>query len=646
MSPTRELAVQIFQVLQKAGKFHTFSVGLLIGGKKDFYDEQNRIGSTNLIIATPGRLLQHCEQTPYLELGSVKILVLDECDRILDMGFRHQLVRILEYLPNEKRQTLLFSATQTRDVSQLATLLSLKKPEYLGVHDKEKNTTPEGLQQSYVVVDLKDKLNAVFSFLKSNLKSKTILFFASCAQVRHANQLFCALRPGISVLCLHGKLPQTKRTQIYFDFLSRPHAVLIATDICARGLDFPNVDWVVQVDAPEDKDMYIHRAGRTARYRAGGKALLFLTPAEEKGGFLKILTQGSRKKKMEGQEETEYSPAAIPLKKVNINPNKTVVVGQRAASLVASDVELNRLAKKAFQSYVRSIHFMPHKEVFDATALDVDGYATSLGLAATPALQFLKTTAGDRDANRKSKNVNRKLQKLKEQIKAEKLAKKIAKLGGKAGKNALQDSQEDNHDDDVLLVSKKSQSTYDSAEETPDVDPGLSEAAKSRHPKKIRVEGSNTDQNTRILFSDDGEEQNVKEMMLTPADPQKLVEQNQKELAKATDEYMEKVLQRLQATSELDKEEAKQRIREKHRKRRLQERGEKREDEGEEPVAMLADPEESDDNEEHIAGESESASSAEASSSSDSSDEDSSVDTAVDTKEQEDMALALIRGSE
>ena len=152
-------------------------------------------------------------------------------------------------------------------------------------------------------------------------------------------------------MALHGKLLQEKRTEIYFDFLQRPHAVLFSTDIAARGLDFPNVDWVVQVDAPEDRDMYIHRVGRTARYRSGGKSLLILTPSEDKKGFIKIL-QGNNASK-------------VPIKKLSINPTKTVLVTQRAASLVAENNVLQRLAKKAFQSYVRSIYLMPQKDIFD-----------------------------------------------------------------------------------------------------------------------------------------------------------------------------------------------------------------------------------------------------------------------------------------
>jgi ATP-dependent RNA helicase DDX10/DBP4 len=202
-----------------------------------------------------------------------------------------------------------------------------------------------------VTVPLEHKLNAVYSFIKSHLRSKSILFLASCSQVRHAWELFCALQPGIPIMALHGKLAQERRTKIYFDFLQRPHAVMFATDVAARGLDFPNVDWVVQVDAPEDKEMYIHRVGRTARYTSGGKSLLMVTPGEEAG-----MTKALR-------------DAKVPIKKLSINPTKTVLVTQRAASLVASNATLNTLAKKAFKSYVRSVHLMPDKDVFNVEDL-------------------------------------------------------------------------------------------------------------------------------------------------------------------------------------------------------------------------------------------------------------------------------------
>jgi ATP-dependent RNA helicase DDX10/DBP4 len=138
-------------------------------------------------VATPGRLLQHLEQTPLFDASTLQILVLDEADRILDMGFRPQLERILEYLPSAERQTLLFSATQTRNVKDLARL-SLTEPEYVGVHDKEATATPDQLVQSVMVCPLPHKLNMIFSFLKSHLKSKTLIFLL-CAFTEKSNKI-------------------------------------------------------------------------------------------------------------------------------------------------------------------------------------------------------------------------------------------------------------------------------------------------------------------------------------------------------------------------------------------------------------------------------------------------------------------------
>jgi ATP-dependent RNA helicase DDX10/DBP4 len=635
LSPTRELAVQIFQVLKAAGKYHSFSVGLLIGGKKDFYEEQQHVGTTNIIIATPGRLLQHLEQTAYFDMSGLRILVLDEADRVLDMGFRDQLVHVLSYLPKEERQTMLFSATQTRDVSDLATL-SLNKPEYLGVHDKEKTSTPEGLEQSYVVVPLEHKLNAIYSFVKTHLRSKTIIFMSSCSQVRHAWELFCSLRPGLPILALHGKLVQHKRTKVYFEFLNKPHAVLFATDIAARGLDFPSVDWVVQADAPEDRDMYIHRAGRTARYRNGGKSLLILTPPEEKKGFVKLL---------QGKGGT-----SVPLKKLSINPTKTVVVTQRAASLVAASADLNRLAKKAFQSYVRCIYLMPLKDIFDVKDLALDALSESLGLAAAPNIRFLKNSAQDRTEGREKKNVNRKLQKLKEQIKAEKLAKKLEKMGKVVPVTSKKDDGESGSDGDDsgddLLVSKKKQSSDvldNEAEDLPDA--GLDEVTQSRRPKKIRIEGTSAS-NKHVMFNDDGEVEDLKGLIRAGADDvaDKILK-DKDELEKATDDYMSKVRDRLKANNELDKSEEKERVRQKHKKRRLKEKVERDGSAQEERViATLGGGEMNEDSDHSDASVASSPDQSSSSDSSSDSDSDSSDGSEPDLKAQEDMALSLIRG--
>lgn len=303
ISPTRELAYQTFEVLRKVGKNHEFSAGLIIGGK-ELKSEVERIHRTNIVICTPGRLLQHMDETAAFHASNLHMLVLDEADRILDMGFADTLNAIVENLPTS-RQTLLFSATQTKSVKDLARL-SLKDPEYVWVHEKAKFSTPATLEQSYVVCELQQKVNMLYSFIRSHLKKKIIVFFACCKEVQYLFRTFCRLRPGMPILALHGKQQQMKRVEVYNDFLRKQNAVLFATDIAARGLDFPAVNWVLQFDCPEDADTYIHRVGRTARYKEGGEALLLLLPSEEKG----MVAQLQEKK--------------VPINKIQVSSSKAL----------------------------------------------------------------------------------------------------------------------------------------------------------------------------------------------------------------------------------------------------------------------------------------------------------------------------------
>lgn len=155
--------MQIFGVLRSVGATHALSACLLTGGKSDFAEEQPRVVRMALVVATPGRLLQHLEQTPGFDAGGLHALVLDEADRILDLGFAKELDSIISYLPRApQRQTLLFSATQTRSVRALARLsLAKEGAEYLGVHEREEHATPQQLQQSYAVIPLPGKLDAL-----------------------------------------------------------------------------------------------------------------------------------------------------------------------------------------------------------------------------------------------------------------------------------------------------------------------------------------------------------------------------------------------------------------------------------------------------------------------------------------------------
>ncbi|KIV93711.1 hypothetical protein PV10_04906 [Exophiala mesophila] len=370
LSPTRELAIQIFEVLRKVGRNHTFSAGLVIGGK-NLQEERERLGRMNILVATPGRMLQHMDQTAELDVGNLQMLVLDEADRIMDMGFQQTIDALVEHLP-PSHQTLLFSATQTKKVSDLARL-SLKDPEFVSVHETAESATPSTLQQNYVITPLPNKLDTLWSFIRANVKKKILVFFSSGKQVRFVYESFRHLQPGITLLHLHGRQKQTARLDITTKFANSQYACLFSTDVAARGLDFPSVDWVVQVDAPEDADTYIHRVGRTARFEHEGHAVLFLDPSEEEG----MLSALSKKK--------------VELEKINVREKKMQnTVRNLLQNMCFKDPELKYLGQKAFVSYTRSIHVQKDKETFNLKALDLEGYASSLGLPGTPRVKFIK----------------------------------------------------------------------------------------------------------------------------------------------------------------------------------------------------------------------------------------------------------------
>ena len=413
--------------------------------------------------------------------------------------------------------------------------------------------------------------------------------------------------------------------------------------------------------------MYIHRVGRTARYRAGGKSLLIITPGEEQNGIVDLI-QGTAVSNSSSTAATDLNEnttttksvikkptMTVPLKKLSINPTKATIVTDRAAAIVASNVLLNTLAKKAYQSYLRSITLMPYQNIFQISDLDLDALSTSYGLASTPNLQFLKTAAKDRSEFREQKNVNKKLQRLKEQIKAEKLQRKLAKMGAdptgmssatllsaklsKAKQERKDESDGDDDDDsdiDELLVTKAK--TINADDELPvDVIPEVR--------KKIKLNGSTSGMtNQHIVFDDDGD--NPTPDLSTNALDGTIdaIYGNNHDAATienvdvAANQYLESVRSRLNITKEQDRIDQKDRIRQKHKKRRLEQKDDR--DETAAATAIL-NTDVDHGNDTNDSDESENSSSNE--STSDDDNDDSSIE-AVDVKEHEELALALIRG--
>ncbi|KAJ7394227.1 ATPdependent RNA helicase [Desmophyllum pertusum] len=325
---TLAFLIPVIEVLWKQRWSSVDGLGALIISptrELDLKHEQERIRKTNIVVCTPGRLLQHMDETPGFTCNSLQVLVLDEADRILDMGFASTLNAIIENLP-EERQTMLYSATQTRSVQDLARL-SLQDPEYIAVHENSRTSTPKGLTQSYVVCELPEKLDFLFSFIRNHIKSKILVFVSSCKQVKFMYESFRRLRPGIPLMALYGKQKQLKRVAIYNDFCKKTEAVLFATDIAARGLDIPAVHWVVQLDCPEDANTYIHRAGRTARYQKNGQSLLMLLPSRNQ-------------KCLEDKK--------IPINRIRVNPQKLGSIQKKLEAFCAQDLEIKQWAQKTF----------------------------------------------------------------------------------------------------------------------------------------------------------------------------------------------------------------------------------------------------------------------------------------------------------
>ncbi|RWS08741.1 putative ATP-dependent RNA helicase DDX10-like protein [Dinothrombium tinctorium] len=457
ITPTRELAYQIFEVINKVGEYHDFSVGLIIGGK-DLKFEKGRMGKCNIVIATPGRLLQHMDENPLFICDTLKVVVLDEADRILDLGFAKTMNSIIENLP-PKRQTLLFSATQTKSVKDLARL-SLKDPMYVSVHENAKVSTPETLVQSYIVCELHDKLNILWSFIKSHRKHKILVFMSSCKQVKYVYELFCRMRPGISLLALYGTLHQLRRMAIYDDFRNKERAVLFATDIASRGLDFPAVHWVIQLDCPEDVNTYIHRAGRTARYMTGGESLLVLLPSEEES----MIEQLKKRK--------------IPINRIEVDPKKINKIERKAEALCARDVALKESAQRAFKAYVKNCFLMNDKSVFDVNKLELHKFAGSLGLEITPRIRFIEKARSLKHNDRK----------------------KETKPNNK--KESLIDAMHYSSDEGDDLFTVKKVHTFE------DDNRGTEEIKKEKKVTKAKVAKKllkkNINPNQKIVFDDDG----------------------------------------------------------------------------------------------------------------------------------------------
>ncbi|KAJ5976094.1 ATP-dependent RNA helicase has1 [Penicillium waksmanii] len=377
VSPTRELALQIFGVARELMTHHSQTYGIVIGGANRRAEAEKLMKGVNLLIATPGRLLDHLQNTQGFIFKNLKTLIIDEADRILEVGFEDEMRQIIKILPTEERQTMLFSATQTTKVEDLARISLRAGPLYINVDHRKEHSTVSGLEQGYVVCEADKRFLLLFSFLKRNLKKKIIVFFSSCNCVKYHAELLNYI--DLPVLELHGKQKQQKRTNTFFEFCNASQGTLICTDVAARGLDIPAVDWIIQFDPPDDPRDYIHRVGRTARGANGkGRSLMFLQPSEV--GFLK-----------------ELKEARVPVTEFEFPSSKIVNVQSQLEKLIGQNYYLNKSAKEGYRSYLQAYASHSLRTIFDVHKLDLVKVAKGFGFNAPPRIDISLGSSLSRD---------------------------------------------------------------------------------------------------------------------------------------------------------------------------------------------------------------------------------------------------------
>ncbi len=273
MVPTRELAKQISTVFREVGKNTSVKSFGLFGGVEQEQQIKTLNNGVDVIVATPGRMFDLISQG-WLDLSRLEFLVLDEADLMLDLGFLKDIQDVLKHIPG-KRQTLFFSATITKKIKTLA--YSLVK-NAIRIQISPKNPVANNVEHSVMFVDMDDKRFFLENVLKEYEEKKFIVFVRT--QVRSGRVVAAMERVGIKSEALHGGIEQSERFAILDRFRSGENRVLITTDVAARGIDIPTVEYVINYDVPDNPENYVHRCGRTGRGNNRGQALMFCAPDE------------------------------------------------------------------------------------------------------------------------------------------------------------------------------------------------------------------------------------------------------------------------------------------------------------------------------------------------------------------------------
>ncbi|KAK9244657.1 P-loop containing nucleoside triphosphate hydrolase protein [Lipomyces tetrasporus] len=440
VAPTRELASQIYAVLNSVLEFQPtqptestiLKAQLLIGGSATVASDVQKFftDSPQIIVGTPGRLLEFLG-SPHVQSSGLEVLVLDEADRLLDLGFDKTISGILRCLPKQRR-TGLFSATVTSAVGELVRV-GLRNPIKIivKVGDGEREQkVPTTLSISYSVLTPDSKIPSLIHKINTLKYKKAIVYFPTCASVVFFYTLLRSILPKLQssksadaqVFSLHGKLPQGPRTKTLNSFINTmKKSVLLTTDVAARGLDIPEVDVVIQIDPPYEADMFLHRAGRAARAGRYGEGYLFLTKGREEG-YVDLMEV--KKVRMHEAHEIELSG----LKAEFHTYLRDWILDSR---------EKHDMAVKAYVSYVRFYTKHTMTSIFRMNEFDFVGFGRAYGLLRLPSMPELKSAQNIPENGWLTKDIDMDAYKYKdpqrERARQEELSNRAAKSAAKHG---------------------------------------------------------------------------------------------------------------------------------------------------------------------------------------------------------------------
>ncbi|ETV83912.1 hypothetical protein H257_04500 [Aphanomyces astaci] len=380
LSPTRELARQIYDqaVFFFSRVLPDVHVLLFVGGTsvdEDMAAIRAAKGYVSVIVGTPGRIedmFNRIAELAILDTKEFEVLILDEADTLLDMGFDISINNILGKLPKQRR-TGLFSATQTQEVKALARA-GLRNPATVSVQLASNTKTPSTLTNYFTPVEYDAKLATLLQFVQNKPSEKHIVFFSTCASVDFYGAVLAHLtKHSNNVVTLHGKMQPKKRIAHYDEFVHAPAGLLVCTDVVARGIDLPDVDWIIQFDPPQDPNFFVHRVGRTARAGRSGSALTFLSSNEDAYvNFLNI-------------RKVPLTEMQVP-----VSTEEAEHVLDQVKALQLTDRDVLEKGTKAFISFVRSYKEHQCQFIFRFRDLNLAKVATGFALLQLPKINELR----------------------------------------------------------------------------------------------------------------------------------------------------------------------------------------------------------------------------------------------------------------